>query len=87
MRLKYDNIRHISVLSYNGNIYSVFVATKSRMVSDSRQYCNKDNEGRTSISAYDLDLLPKCVKKYLSDHTGKVSYETPDGFKGMIYRD
>ena len=86
MRLKYDNISHIAVLTYYGIIYSVYVAMKSHRVSDSRHYCSADERGRTAIEAFNMDLLPKCIKDYLSNHKGEVRYESPDGFVELIYK-
>ena len=64
MRLSKNNIKHVTVHVRDGQIYEVFVAMKSNMVSDSRTYTGEA-----------LKHLPASVKAFTQSHTETVVAE------------
>ena len=68
MRLTENNIRHIVEHTYNGMPYGYYVAMKSGRISDSREFINYDEKGRTTIKEFKKEWLPKSVQKFLDHH-------------------
>lgn len=60
MRMKYDNIKFVRVLTRDDVPYEWSISLSHR-VSDSRTY-------------YSIADVPKCVIKFINEHEGEISY-------------
>ena len=87
MRLIEKNIKRVSVLCFEGIAYCYHVTMRSGWVSDSREYINRDENGRTTIAEYSEDRLPKEVQKFIKNHTAEDATIAGmgEGFSRFIY--
>lgn len=88
-RLKYENIKHVALLSYNDCIYEVFVSF-GNYVSDSRCYSagiEKVSDNTYHPHPIAFETLPKCVTKFIREHEPQTTtpYKVDDGFCKVRY--
>lgn len=87
MRLTENNIRHVVERQYKGMPYTYFVAMKSYRISDSREFINYGENGRTIVKEYKREWLPKSVQKFMEHHDAILSAEPEmEDFTALIYK-
>lgn len=90
MRLTINNIKFVKELAKNGTTYAWFVSMKSGNVSDSRNFINYDETGKTTVAEYRADTLPSSVRNFLRKSTPEVfnrrEHDNGDVFTEYIYR-
>lgn len=65
MKLTESNIRLVRELTRDDITYAYFVCMKSGRVSDSREFINYDDTGKTVSDYYDEERLPKSVQNFM----------------------
>lgn len=78
MRLTENNIKRVRVHFYNSIPYCYHVTMKSGKVSDSREYINYYENGKTCIEEFKFEWLPVSVQNFMNHHIEKEV--TPDNY-------
>lgn len=69
MKLSYNNIDFVRARTHNGTAYGYFVKMKSNRMSDNRDYCLTNQNGKTDMTLeYKFEWLPKTVQRFLLMH-------------------
>lgn len=85
MRLSINNIRFVKEMTRDGVPYCWYVSLNGFAVSDSRNFVNLDENGRTTcLIEYPKDRLPKTVQKFIEQRTREEFYPEHETKYGAI---
>lgn len=79
-------IGHVIERVYNGVTYGWYVADVSGRVSDGKDYCIRETNGRSVVAEYKLEWLPKQVQNFVNRRKPELRSLIGDEYASYIYR-